>query len=115
MSRTKKGSNATFTGPQEGLTVIGEHCYAYSGAYAASTTPATVLDFNTNKEYIIGKLFLNGTIESGSGSGEITTAMINFNGVNVSRLKVESGSEDMEITVWNEILIPPLTHSNSRN
>ena len=55
MSKTKKGSNAIFTGPQKGLTTIGKHCYAYSGVVTTASSEATLLDFTTSKDYIYVK------------------------------------------------------------
>jgi len=92
------------------LNYIGSHCYAYGGAYSASSTAANHLDFTTGNKYILGRLYLNGTIESGSGSGEITTADIKFNGVTVARLKVDSAEEDQPNTSFNDLLIPAYTH-----
>ena len=69
---------ATFLGPNKGLSIIGNHAYAYSGPYQASTTSVIVLDFSTGNQYVVGKLFLNGTIQTGSGSGEITNGLNQF-------------------------------------
>ena len=37
---------------------------------------------------------------------KLLTALINFNGQNVTRLKVDSAEEDHPVTSFNEILIP---------
>ena len=44
MAKTRIGANAIFSGPQKGLSIIGEHCYAYSGLHASNTTAFTVLN-----------------------------------------------------------------------
>jgi outer membrane protein assembly factor BamB len=92
------------------INYIGNHAYAYSGTFQASTTVATALDFNTGREYIFGRVYLNGTIEMGSGSGEITTADILFNGETVARLKVDSAEEDQPVTAFNDLIVPAYTH-----
>ena len=99
----------SFTGPAEALEIIGDHGYAYSGAHSASTTPADHLKFTSGNYYWVGRIYLNGTIEAASGSGEITTAIITFNGADVARLKVDSAEEDHPVTVFNDLLIPPYT------
>jgi len=47
----KLGSNTQFTGAGKGLTVIDNHCYAYSGSITStdSTTPITFLHYTTGK------------------------------------------------------------------
>ena len=55
MSKTKKGSNAQFTGLQKGLTTIGKHVYAYNNA-SGNDTEFEVLNFTTGKNiyWLIG-------------------------------------------------------------
>jgi len=102
---------ATFLGPNLGLSIIGSHCYAFSGTKGASTTVADQLNFTTGTGYIVGKLFCNGSVEDApSGSGDVSVFIISFNGTEVARLKTESGQEDMPMNAWNKILIPPNTH-----
>lgn len=52
MARTKLGANAIFTGPQKGLSIIGERCYAYSGSVNVPQAETTVLLFNTEANVI---------------------------------------------------------------
>jgi len=105
-----KKNMTTFTGSQKGLSIVKDRCYAYSGLYAANTTAVEVLNFHSGKEILVIRLYVNGTVESGSGSGEITTCSISLNGDEVSRLKVETGAEQMPTTVFNDMVIPPLTN-----
>ena len=90
MKKTKLGSNATFNSTQLGVTVIGEHAYAYNTAVASSTA-STILSFTTGKYYIHGTLDLK------------------LNGTTVIILKTETEVEDMPTSVRCPILIPPLT------
>ena len=58
MAKTRIGSNAIFTGPQKGLTTIGDHCYAYSGEITdvdSGSAGSTCLDFATGADLIIAK------------------------------------------------------------
>ena len=93
------------------LNIIGNHVYAYSGAHGTSTTAATRLDFTTGAFYIVGRMYLNGGIESGSASGETTTADIKFNSETVARIKADgSASADNVPTSYNDLIIAPFTH-----
>ena len=104
------GSNVVASTGLE-LNYIGSHCYAYSGAKAASTTVADQLNFTSGTGYIIGKLYCNGSVEDApSGSGDVSVFIVSFNGVEVARLKTETGQEDSPINAWNKLLIPPYTH-----
>jgi len=53
MAKVQTGSNAQFSGPQQGLTVIGRRCYAMSGAVSCSDSEKTLLDFNTENNTIV--------------------------------------------------------------
>jgi len=109
MAKLKFGINAQFTSTGLGLSIIGEHCYAYN-VKGASTTEADQLNFTTGSYYILGKLYCNGSVEDGpAGSGDISVWKISFNGLEVARLKTDSAQEDMPMNAWNKILIPPYT------
>jgi len=99
-----KGTNAIFTGTQKGLTIIGNHCYAYSGSKATSATPTNFLEFTTGKHYIIAKLQ---PAYFSSYTGNISF-LIKFNGQDVQYAEVTSSRD---YTPYDEIhlLIPPLT------
>jgi hypothetical protein len=67
MAKERIGSNAIFTGPQKGLTTIGDHCYAYSGASSiTSGSYSEVLNFTTGKQYILADLQLSSLESTGS-------------------------------------------------
>ena len=111
MSKTKKGSNAQFTSAGKGLTVIGEHCYAYSGSVLATPLASglgqtTLLDFNTGKAYMFVKLqptyFTIGT-------GEDIYYGMYINGIQIRNEELNSSTAG---TPYDEInlIIPPLSH-----
>ena len=99
-----KEAYGIFTGPQKGLSIIGNHCYAYSGSKASSGTATNYLEFTTGKHYIVAKLqpayFAQGTNN--------VSWLIKFNGQDVQYAEVTSGRD---YTPFQEILliIPPLT------
>jgi len=102
-------TGGAFTGGSESLEIIGDHAYAYSGPHPASTTPANHLDFKTGNYYFVGRLYLNGTMEGGSASGDTTTADVKLNGTSVARLRTETSEADMPSSVFNDLIIPAYT------
>ena len=111
MSKTKTGTNAQFTSAGRGLTVIGDHCYAYSGSIlaiplASGLGETTLLDFHTGKGYMLVRLqpcyFATGT-----GTDMFFTTYIN-------EIKVYASEIDASRTYppFDEykIIIPPLSH-----
>ncbi len=110
MSKTKTGSNATFSGPQKGLTTIGSHCYAYSGSFVASSTSTTRLLFTTGEYYIVGKIRLAGMIDLATpANGRIGTMTVKLNNNIVLVDKTDAAEEDMPSANVSPIIIPPLT------
>ena len=114
MAKTRIGANAIFSGPQKGLSVIGDRCYAFSGPIEAKNTVQTLLDFNTGKGFIVATLTMTATIRMTSGdvgSGYVRGWQLDFNGQTVGLYKADSQSSGDNLpTVETEILIPPLTH-----
>jgi len=96
---------ATFLGPQLGLSIIGDHAYAYASA-EASTSSATVLDFQSPKSYLVGKIELNPQIEYANGNSGVSRIRIKFNGSVVGLLLTE-GTDFYRPSM--KLIIPPLT------
>jgi len=106
MAKEKIGSNAIFTGPQKGLSTIGDHCYAYSGIIGITNVETEVLNFSTGKGYITATLqVLNGTT-----SNEDFLYQAYFNNVIIGSWHCLQVT-DKEINIPNgyEIIIPPNT------
>jgi len=104
MSKLKIGSNAQFTSTGKGLTVIGEHCYHYSGAVNVNNTDITLTKFTTGKKYILAKWYPS----YGSESGDNMRFTISFNGLEVSRATLDSRVVGSPFQ-WIPLVIPPLT------
>jgi hypothetical protein len=109
--RIKKGSNAQFTGAGKGLTIIGEHCYAYSGGVTVSGTDDIALDFNTGKEVIVAKLQIQ-WLENGA-DGSDSYYNLEINGEPVAGNLIGTGHGEPRPTMnpenWIPIIIPPLS------
>lgn len=106
MAKTRIGSNATFTGAQKGLTILGSHCMAYSGVVIVNNTETDLCNFTTGKGYIIAQVhfsYMEDVTESYLYS-------VYFNGIKVQGF-IRYGKKDYKDS--NEtplnIMIPPLT------
>jgi len=108
MPKTKIGSNAQFASAGKGLSIIGDHCYAYSGEIAATTAAKTYLEFSTGKGYIIGTLQVNGPVDDDTPTVGATSATeIYLNGIAIGILKTDTKDEDQPGTERWELLLPP--------
>ncbi len=108
MSKTKIGSNAIFTGTGKGLTIIGNHCYAYSGDVSVSASNTTMLDFTSGKEYIIAQFEYHGTIAQ-IASNQLAIE-VKLNGNSIIHTYFDA---TVDHTLWDSpptILIPPLSN-----
>jgi len=102
---------ATFLGTQKGLSVIGSHCYAYSGLSASSTTEKNVLEFNSGDDYIVGAFtFTGGATLTTVTSGNTSVWRITLNGELIALVKTETTNEDMPSSEIFKIVLPPLTY-----
>jgi len=101
---------ATFLAPNQGLSIVGEHAYAYNNL-PATADDTIVLDFTTGKEYIIGWIQFNGYIKpSQTGVGTEGTCTMTYNGQTVLSLKTDTELETSAPHSENQyILIPALT------
>jgi len=113
MAKTRIGSNAIFTGPQKGLTIVDEWAYAYNQVGTAQLqTPTNTLDFTTGKYIFVGNWIVSGSANKDgvSGTGGVDQFYLKFNGTAIMSIKVDSGEEDMQSYAVVPIVIPPLTH-----
>jgi len=110
MAKAKYGSNDQFSAVG-GLSVIGDHCYGYTGLYAANTTPVSALNFQTGAFYVVGSVQLNAAVDDDNASlSNACTLLIKFNGISVGLLR--AGADDafnQDDSVSMNIVIPPLT------
>ena len=108
MAKEAIGANAIFSGPQKGLTIIGNHCYAYSGDVAVSDSNTTMLEFTTGEKYIIAKFEYHGAIAQIASSQLAIEVTLNGNSVIHTFFDAT-----VDHTLWDSpptILIPPLSN-----
>ena len=103
MSKIKTSSNAQFTNAGKGLTVIGEHAYAYSGAVSFDDSGSTGLDFQSGKQYIVSKL----TWDVVGSSSDDVTLTLSLNGINIYKPQLFDANHEIVPTL--HFIIPPLT------
>jgi len=97
---------ATFLGTQKGLSIIGNHAYATSGAVAADSGNETeCLNFTTGDRYIVTKVEFTHTVLAGYEIG----MLLYFNGELVLKVATD-GVPPFNPTHAYHIIIPPRTH-----
>jgi len=105
-----KKNIATFLGPQLGLSIVGDHAYAFSGETQINTSDVTALDFNTGSAVIIGTFTLCGSIKMADvGNGTVNAFQLSFNDQVVSIIKVATNTDDQPSKETYTVLIPPRT------
>jgi len=100
---------ATFLAPSKGLSILGAHCYAQSGAKGSTTGQVEYLNF-VSPGYIVGTLTLNAGVEQATPTVGVTAAwQLSFNGIVIAVYKSDSIAENMPSSIIVPILIPPRT------
>jgi len=104
-----KKRTATFLAPNKGLSIAGDHAYAYSGTFGSLDSSQTMLDFTTGSETIVGRVHCNGAVNvSDVTAGVVDAFTVTMNGQTIALLKTETGSE-RQWAAWVDIVIPPFT------
>ena len=102
------------------LNIVGNHAYANNNA-PSSTTPATILKFNTGNAYHLGTLQINMGLVVDSTADSAGYLQVSFDGQLVSILVAGLTGTDSQTTAKQKILFPPFTnvemtiHSNGDN
>ena len=107
----------SFTGGAQALETILEgeakgHVYAFSGNVLsiAGLAFTDLLSFKTGQTYAVGNLISCGATDIANPSqGAHSLTQIEYNGVNVGLIKLESGKEGMQAYANVPLLIPPNT------
>lgn len=106
MKKTKIGSNATYTGNQLGLTIVGDYAYAYN-LLPVNNDETSLLKFTTGKEIIVGTV----QFHYSQDASDNYIYRVKFNGVTILALIIgdaDSHADPRPIP----IVIPPLTEVN---
>ena len=101
---------ATFLAPNKGLSIVGTHCYAYSGVVASagsqSAATTSTLLFTSGKYYAKVKLsFSNDNIQTTANS----YYLIKFNDQIVYKAEQENNMDTVTNPIVIHMIIPPLT------
>ena len=97
--------------PVGNLNQIGNHVYAFSGAFSASTSIQTLFNFTSGVDYIVATLTMTSPIAMTGDvvNGKTRGYQLDFNGQTVGLYKVDTYTEDMPSMIEAQILIPPFT------
>jgi len=108
MAKTKQGSNATLTNVGKGLSVVGDHCYAYTGVVGtgASGTFAEHLNFHTGKGYIKARLMVQYAV---SVNDSIEWHIV-MNGLTIAVSESAHQVTSDTFVDFVDLIIPPLTN-----
>ena len=110
MAKTRIGSNASFISTGKHLSIVGEHCYAYSGTFVATGAFVEIINFQSPKGYIVSTISCNGLVNpADTGPGTNSIFKIELNGIIIAYIKVETSNESMPSVIDLDCLIPPLT------
>jgi len=108
MAKLKYGSNATFVSPNKGLSLIGDHAYAFSGIIADASSGAAnsvMLSFQTGQWYFVGHLNFTDDVVANDN----VFLAVTFNGQTVINLDYKGGAAGSDNLNPYDLLIPPLT------
>jgi len=103
---------ATFLGPNQGLSMIGSHCYGYSGTLNVTAETVTALDFTTGTGYILGNFsFLLDTTNLTAGQEVGYSVSINGSQVAIAKGGEPAGSGLNTVSTPYELslILPPFS------
>jgi len=97
---------APFLGTQKGLSVVKEHCFAYSGPIIAAGSPGTdYLDFHTGNFYIVARIQW---FYLAAASNDLNYRHY-LNEIKVIDYLVSDSPGNSEPDNWIPLIIPPRT------
>lgn len=101
----------SFTGPAEALEIVGNHAYAYSGQFEATTSAQTALNFTSGNYYFVGEFHLYGAVDptNPGGSRSVSSGLLSMNGTNLLTLVGGNSAIDTAMEAFCQIIIPPYT------
>ena len=95
-----------------GIRYIGNYAYAYSESLDASTTQATLLEFETQSGFIVASINYSGYMGpdgNSASSGARGICSIYFNAIRVYQIMTDNDSGNMAQTYGPQLIIPPGT------
>jgi len=103
---------ATFLAPNLGLSIAGNHAYAYSGTFESVNGEQTMLSFTTGNYYTVGTFTFNGPVRMAfATSGGNAVYQISFNDqvVALGRVDTITSNTPPAQNQLQEVVIPPNT------
>ena len=101
---------ATFLGANKGLSIAGQHAYAYSGGITVTNDDVECLNFTTGKDPIMATFYF--TLDDTTlGNAKTAGFIIKLNGIAIAHLSEEySDSYESQAPKSIKFFIPPLTN-----
>ena len=101
---------ATFLGPNLGLSVIGEHAYAYSGVVSVDNSETEMLNFQSENNYIVGGWFAHFNQLTGDPlASEDFRFILYLNGLQIAAIETNDSQGSSRNSI-QDIIIPPNTN-----
>jgi len=101
---------ATFLGPNLGLSIAGDHAYAYSGEFSTTTAAQTCLFFTTPKQYIMFEAYFTGPTQfTDPTAGREANWQVSLNGSVIATAHTDTSEGDIINQPQLKFLVPPLT------
>jgi len=108
--------NASVVSTGLGLRYLGNYCYAFSGEYNANDALQTELAFTSGSGLIHATFGFCGAVDPAQvNSGTNGLFRVNFNGLLVAQVKLQTGEEDMPSAYEMHLIIPPYTQVTVTN
>jgi len=100
----------TFTGPAQGLEIVGDHAYCFSGQHGTSNTEFDMLVFTTGNYYLVGEFTCNGAVRMDLiDVGSVSGYHLKLNGSSVLNVKVDTNDKDSPGQAYMKVVIPAFT------
>ena len=103
------GSNVV-AGTGLGINYVGDHVYAYSGTFPATTSSQTTLEFTTGSKCILGRMVTNGGIQFTTAGGLKSAFQISLNGEIVAVTQIDNQTDHSPGPPTIPLVLPPYTH-----
>ena len=100
----------SFTGTASAIEVAGDFAYALSGLKQINTSEVPHLEFTTGNYLFVGPMQFQGATKADDpATGKSSVFTVNYNGVAVAGVKVDSAVEGMPSVMNLDLIIPAYT------
>jgi len=107
MAKLAIGSNSQFKGGSKSLITIGNRAYAYSGKVVVTNVSKELLNFQTQKGYMVSTVTFNYDTTLG-GSNNYKFA-VSFNNIEIMKIELNAPTQSAQAPAvqMRKVIIPP--------